>query len=688
MARGDTKDYVIGFYQNRAAQITGIEWEYSGDTAEVNRNFATVAVSTSIASTVGPWVPLGEIDLSDARQQGKLELAAPTWARFVRFTATRNKGGPHPHAPDVIRIWERPTDDEYRSVITEWGDLTTRAYYELQAGLQPEATLLPVNNDVRERAAPLEVGARAYGQVSLGKQEHWYRLTMPQGENTLMLQLEGEPTVRTRLNLQDEGGESIPFKRITLKETPSKHLVEAIVDPGSDVWINVAEPPRNVVFTWDTSASVNAYLHQINNSLVAFSSQVVPGREAVNLMPFGNTLLLKEWYGEPYMLQTTLNDYRRVGSSSSAHSTLKNATRAMKHLPGTKAIVIITDAESPNDGGMWAPMQEVQPRIFSIGVAGSKRYSQDLLRDWSSVNGGHFTQLRYDGEMEVAFDRATTLMHRPAGYTLSASTEFREAPGPGLLTVVASDSNADVSGAAVELILDASGSMLQRIEGKRRIEIAKEVLIEAVREHIPAGTPVALRVFGHKEADSCRTDLEIPLTPLNAEDAATKIASINAMNLARTPIADSLAAAEDDLKGASQAVIILVTDGEETCEGDAGKVIEALRAKGMNVSLNIVGFAIDDAALAAQFAAWAEAGGGRYFGADNQAGLSEALQAALQIPFTVFDAGGNEVTSGLVGGEPVDIEQGLYRVVVYTLPPQIFEKVEVEGEQASTLTLK
>ena len=74
----------------------------------------------------------------------------------------------------------------------------------------------------------------------------------------------------------------------------------------------VAEPPRNVVFTWDTSASVNAYLPTINNALVAFSSQVVPGREAVNLMPFSNTLLLDEWYGEPYMLQTTLNDYRRA----------------------------------------------------------------------------------------------------------------------------------------------------------------------------------------------------------------------------------------------------------------------------------------------------------------------------------------------------------------------------------------
>lgn len=49
----------------------------------------------------------------------------------------------------------------------------------------------------------------------------------------------------------------------------------------------------------------------------------------------------------------------------------------------------------------------------------------------------------------------------------------------------------------------------------------------------PAGTPVALRVFGHKQADACRTDLEIPLQPLDPKVAAAKIAGIQAMNLAR-----------------------------------------------------------------------------------------------------------------------------------------------------------
>ncbi len=266
-------------------------------------------------------------------------------------------------------------------------------------------------------------------------------------------------------------------------------------------------------------------------------------------------------------------------------------------------------------------------------------------------------------------------------------SEFREAPGPGLLTVVAGEDGAGTGGAAVELILDASGSMLQRMEGKRRIVVAKEVLTEAVREHIPADTPLALRVFGHKEPDACRTDLEIPLAPLDPDTAAEKIASIQAMNLARTPIADSLAAVESDLEGMESGAVVLVTDGEETCDGDAAAVIESLQEKGFTVSLNIVGFAIDDAELADTFESWAELGGGRYFAANDQGGLSEAIEEALRVPYTVYGQGGNEVATGQVEGEPVELEQGYYRVVVGTAPPRTFEKVEVPGETEVRLEL-
>jgi hypothetical protein len=207
------------------------------------------------------------------------------------------------------------------------------------------------------------------------------------------------------------------------------------------------------------------------------------------------------------------------------------------------------------------------------------------------------------------------------------------------------------------------------MEGRRRIEIAKEVLTTAIREQIPSGTPTALRVFGHRTPNACRTDLEIPLAPLNAEVAVSKIVGVQARNLARTPIADSLAAVRQDLNAVNgTALIVLVTDGEETCDGDPAAVITELRESGMEVSLNIVGFAIDDQALAEEFAAWAEAGGGSYFAANDTETLAESVADALATSFRVFDSDDAEVAVGRVDGGPVELPRGSYRVVLETVP--------------------
>ena len=686
LKEGAHLEYVLGFHHGRAAQIRRVEWVYAGD-VEARQKLDRLRVAVSTESPVGPWRPVGDVALGSAGPVAELVLDAPVWARFVRLIGVPEKGAGVFASPNVIRVWERPTGDDYRSVLTEWEQASRQAFHEAQAGLKAEPELKPADNDSRDRAAPLVPGQRAGGQVALGKREHWYRVQVPAGENTLTFELTGEPTVRARIELQDAAGGAIRVRHLAGESGSARHVHQAVVEPGSAVFVRLFEPPRNVVFAWDTSASVNAYLPTIYNALAAFSSQVVAGREAVNLMPFGRGTLLKNWHGQAYVLQTILNDYPRSESSSAAELTLKQSARALAPLPGSKSIVVITDGETVHEGSMWEAMQEVRPQIFGVHVAGFAGWHQDVFEDWASVNGGHYTQLVHQGEMEVAFDRAATLMRRPAGYTLEVRSEFRKAPGPGKLRVVAGSKKA-ASGAAVALILDASGSMLKRMGATRRIDVAREVLTEAVRQHVPAGTPLALRVFGHKEAGSCRTDLEMPLAPLDPGKAARVIGGVRAMNLARTPIADSLAAVERDLKGAKGgAAIVLVTDGEETCGGDPGKVIEALKKKGMDVRVNIVGFAIGDAELEERFAAWAELGGGRYFRAQDREGLSEALSGALRVPFTVYDGDGQRVAGGIVGGDAVELGQGIYRVEVASSPRRVFERVEIPGEKATTIGL-
>ncbi|WP_297773710.1 VWA domain-containing protein [uncultured Roseovarius sp.] len=216
---------------------------------------------------------------------------------------------------------------------------------------------------------------------------------------------------------------------------------------------------------------------------------------------------------------------------------------------------------------------------------------------------------------------------------------------------------------AVEVILDASGSMLQRQNGERRIEIAKRTLSELVSDTIPAGTGFALRVFGNREADACRTDLELALGPHDPASARAVIGGITAINLAKTPIARSIALSAQDLAGVEGSrVLIVITDGEETCEGSPGQAIEALRAQGTDVRINIVGYAIDDANLARTFESWAAAGGGGYFDAADAEELGAALRRAAAAPFEIRDEAGALVGAGLAGDAPVTVPADTYAV--------------------------
>lgn len=688
-------EWVVAFHNNRAAQIESIELQTNSKSSSIDLN--EIAVSVSLESPVGPWVPVASWSRADGGDT--LELDAPVWARFIKFTVPAAEIERSMRGPETVIIRERATHEDYRSALTEWGFRSRSAFYESTQPVPLRPRLAQRGNESRATAHPLDLDTEEVGQVELGKQTQWYQPALPNEHNALTFTITGDPTVRSDLLLTDADGNPILLRKRDQESTVSRHVFDAYVQPGQATWLEVREPERNVLFLWDTSASTLPYQQMIYNALVAYAEDLVPGRDAANLMPFGHSRpLLSDWYSEPYLMQLMMNDFPRRMSSSSAESTLADASQALAPRSGTKAIIVFTDAATPQNRLMWDAFKEVRPRIFSLKVpSGSANHlgaenEQDLMQNWADVNGGHYSYIAHDGEMEVAYDRAATLLRRPASYTLTMTTEAREPPGPGSLRVVTGvERDGDgvaAAGSAVELILDASGSMLQRMDGRRRIEIARDVLTTAVREQLPAGTPTALRVFGHRTPNACETGLEIPLGPLDPETAVAKLAGIAAKNLARTPIAASLAAVPGDLGDAADngALIVLVTDGEETCDGDPLAEIERLKAAGLEISLNIIGFAIDDQALAEQFTEWAKTGGGRYFAANDAEGLADSMAQALAVPFTVYDANGDVVAEGIVEGDAAEVEPGSYRVVVGGTTPRTFTDVEVTS--ATEIELK
>lgn len=321
-----------------------------------------------------------------------------------------------------------------------------------------------------------------------------------------------------------------------------------------------------------------------------------------------------------------------------------------------------------------APGEVAARSIFNVGWEGPNNEGDFITivvptakdREYGASNGytqrGNPVRLeapREAGRYELRYltgQSYRTIATRPLAVVPSAA--------PAQLRVVSDGQPAGGTFAAVEFVLDASGSMLQRLEGVRRIELAKAALTDLARDVLPDGTRFALRVFGHKEAGSCRTDLELPLAAIDRGAAVARINSLNAMNLAKTPIGASLLKVRDDLQGVTgPMLVVLVTDGEETCGGDPKAAIQALRSAGLDVRVNIVGFAVDEVVLKETFRDWARAGNGGYFDAQSGDELRKAVRATLQSTYQVV-AGDDVVATGTVNGDALEVPSGTYHVRV------------------------
>ena len=172
-------------------------------------------------------------------------------------------------------------------------------------------------------------------------------------------------------------------------------------------------------------------------------------------------------------------------------------------------------------------------------------------------------------------------------------------------------------------ILDGSGSMWGRVDGKIKIQVAKEVMTTLLKE-TPEGIDCGIMVYGHRKKGDC-ADIEmiVPIGPLQKEAAIEKINRISPKG--KTPISASISMAVDKVKGHEAAsTIVLVSDGIETCGKDPCAVVKKLKESGVNFIMHVVGFNVK-ADAAKQLACIAEAGGGNYFSTTNAADLLAAM---------------------------------------------------------------
>lgn len=219
----------------------------------------------------------------------------------------------------------------------------------------------------------------------------------------------------------------------------------------------------------------------------------------------------------------------------------------------------------------------------------------------------------------------------------------------------------------LEIILDLSGSMKLPLGKSTRIATARQVL-RGVLQKIPDDFNVGLRFYGNRygsrQKETCTdTELVAPIAPID-RDALQSLVDA-ATPRGETPLVYSVLQTPADLKEVGGGSVVLITDGEESCKGDPAKAAQQLRASGIDVTLNIVGFTLTGKEVQQQLTTLAEATGGHFYRADNAETLSRALlNAAIdRIPFSVFAADGSKVAEGETNGDAIELAAGTYKVV-------------------------
>ncbi|MCK8516366.1 VWA domain-containing protein [Methylonatrum kenyense] len=681
--RGRRIDLVFGFLQQRAARLDSLSWkdDANRDGLPVER----VRVFSSLESPVGPWTDHGRWTLErDADGLAHLQLEEPVWARYLRLEVTEPEPledggrGQRWRIPAELGAYEAASPDSGESVLAHWQRDGREGPFE--AVHQGPDWPVEVDDADSTPDAPWHFAGKLSGRVDSPGDTRSYRLTLEPGDNTLALRLREDMAGRLITTLQDAEGNDIALDW-TADGHGWREATAVDLDPG-EYRLDVTEPVRAIAFLWDASGSLRAHERTIYQSVSRFAERLRPGEEIANLMPLGGPMLMADWAESPQRLRRTLEAYERQFTSSNSEPALLQASRELEMLQHDdsargevdRVIFLITDAElRGRTMDVWPVLERVRPRIFALEIShgmprdiAETRWYQNLMRSWSAVGGGHYSYNVDRGGLIRAFEQGMRAVRQPTRYFLDAEMRYQEPPEPGTLEIVSGETPALAAG-AVHLIFDASGSMLRQMEGGRRIEVARRIVNEVLDERIPEQVPVALRAYGHTEPHSCETELLVPPTAGNHNTVRDTVNAIQAINLARTPLAASLDAVPEDLADvdAERKLVVMLTDGEETCDGDVEASVAALVDAGMDLRLNIVGFHIEEIGMQAEFERFARDGGGAYFESSDGEQLSRALQQALTATYRIVDSEQDVVAEGRVDdGQALALDAGDYELLV------------------------
>ena len=652
-------EFVFHFTDQRQVTLSQLEW--LDHTDMLAPAIEKVAIFGSNQST-GPWQFVQNWDLQrDGANVATIAFDKPPTLRYMRLVidpvdAKAETEGSTWQLPQQIRV--------QRLILSETSAEPTEEP-------SPPVTPASVDNWDHFLAEPGQTATVA--------------IQVPAGQNRIRFTLRESTQGRVEAVLSDAQGEAIP---LSWKQNAEQRTATAAEVAPGNYQLQLIEPPRNVMVIWDGSLSVKHFQAPLYQALRRVAKALQPGIEVMQLLPIGGDVLLNDWADNSEQVLRALAYYDNRYSSSNIAQALSIAARALDKVQGEKVIFLVTDAFSDNHKDTdWQGLAALKPRIFTIqlpvgmAISASQQAESDAhMLAWSHINHGDYQ--RADDALSIARAMFSGMrqIRSGTGVDVTVATDYKKPLPPGTIAVQ-QGARPVAAASALQFIFDASGSMLQRMPDGRRIDVAKRVAKDVLSTELPAHLPVALRAFGHTEPHSCATELLVAAQQNNHTQVQTAIDTLQAVNLARTPLAASLSAVADDLADYANGkqLVVLLTDGEETCDGDIPAALAKLQAKGIALQLNIVGFQLNDDALESEFARVAELGAGQYFASKDAAQLKSALALAISPSWRLVDSKQQEVAHGRVGDPAQTVAAGNYTLVIDSYPARQTYAVEVQA---------
>jgi len=401
----------------------------------------------------------------------------------------------------------------------------------------------------------------------------------------------------------------------------------------------------------------------------------------------------------------------------------------------TRVMLIFTDGRS-NEKKALAATQRARAEGIAIHslLLGRDQQGESMLRKIAAANGGSFLVVTDPTKLPAAFrDLRTTGVEsvtlsvngsEPILTTLAMGSFSREVPlergenhivatvttrdgrthTDTVMVTVRPDGCAElvvqalrdgepvlsISSRSVEIVMDASRSMWGQLDGESKMAIAKQMLDDAL-DWLPSDLNLSLRVYGHRhtpaERDCQDTELLVPASADNRGAIRSAIAGLRPKG--QTPLGFALEQLSQDFDGVEgERAVVLVTDGIESCGGDAPGAARALQAHGP-VPVHVIGFGMGDASAEdlASLRAIADASGGRFVTAGSARELEQALMTTVGTSYSV-ERGGIRVGAGTLGsGEVIRLPAGNYVVRLGSDPPQEVV-VSLESEIRHTVVFR